>query len=380
MNPLEQYLKPPTNNNNEQLFSEENQKEEENMYHQIQENGNEKREDKEIDLQINQEELHYSKNDEDNDIIQGINNIGNKDININQEENQFDIEENNIKTNYKNDYDYLNNNLLNLNEVNNDENSQDNLMNELLFKIRKIKEKRKNKNSTYNDTCKVNNIDNLKNMVFDKTKNKNRNEFFGKLNINNQIFQNNPKMKELANLLKDYSKEKNENDKIQINFYNTNNQINIIKPEVFFNNNNNKNKNIDYYNKNIENKHYISVIDGRAIINGKRIKMKNGFQNADNNLKNYQSNFIEFNNKNNLFEFNNEKILDKKFNFNNNNFNFKLNNNGNFFKMNKENENKVEFKKMNKNNCFNKDYYNEELNKINDSLFNMDNTLNKLKK
>ena len=148
MNPLEQYLKPPTNNNNEQLFSEENQKEEENMYHQIQENGNEKREDKERDLQINQEEFHYSKNDEDNDIIQGINNIGNKDININQEENQFDIEENNIKTNYKNEYDFLNNNLLNLNEVNNDENSQDNLMNELLFKIRKIKEKRKNKNST----------------------------------------------------------------------------------------------------------------------------------------------------------------------------------------------------------------------------------------
>ena len=39
--------------------------------------------------------------------------------------------------------------------------------------------------------------------------------------MNNQIIQNNPKMKEIANLIKDYNQDKNVNDNIQINFQKT---------------------------------------------------------------------------------------------------------------------------------------------------------------
>ena len=401
MNVLEQYFKPPTNNNKELINDEGQQDQEENIYPQNQENGNENRENIERYMKFYLKEDSYnSKNDknfqnkeileDDNDIVQGINNIGKRDINSNKEEYQFDIEENKLK---KNEYDYLNNNFLNLNENNKVENPQYDLMKELLYNIRKIKEKRNKNNICNYNTCKANNIDNLQNMDFDNTKMEGRNENYGTLNINKQICKNNPKMKELVNILKDYSKEKNEKDEIQINFYNTKNQINIVKPEVFFNNNNkkNKNKNINFYNKNTGNKYYISVIDGRAIINGKRINMNSRFLGEEHNFKKNKLSFNEFNYKNNLFEFNDEKLKDKenKFNNNNTNNNFNLdfkfndlnfsNNRGNYFKKNNKNESKIELKQMNKNNFFNKDYYNEELDKIDNDLFNMNNTLNKLK-
>ena len=200
-------------------------------------------------------------------------------------------------------------------------------------------------------------------------------------------------MKELANLLKDYNQDKNENDKMQINFYN-NNKINIIKPEAFFNNkNNNKTKNIDFYEKNFEKRHYISVIDGKAIIKGQRINVDGGFKMAQNDFKNKKLNFKD---DKNIFDFNIDKFNEKKDKLNHyakfggtdNNLDFQLNN----FNFSKNNEikykpkkvnvedNKVDFRVFPKRSFFTKDYYNEELNKINNSLFSMDKDTSKIKK
>lgn len=416
MNSLEQYLKPPTNIQKKELYNEEDEKEEENEYFQNQENGNDNGEN--IDFTINQkgENIQDSKKikilqnnlnygDEYNDIIQGINSINNVEnknlnmnMNINDEENQFENEENN--KNEKNEYQYINQNFLNINEnSNNDINSKDELMNELLFKIQKIKEKRaKNNNKVANDTNKldkINNKDNLINLGLEKTKiKKYKYEYNAKLNLNNQVFNKNPKMKELVNLIKDYTRDKNENDKMQINFDN-NNQINILKPEAFFNNHNTKNVNANSYDKDYKGKYYISVIDGKAIVNGQRIDVNRGFQLADNNLNNKKINNNDYNNnKNYLFDFNTNKFLDKKNKFNNsnqiwnignnldlklNNLNF-VNNNEKSKILNNENNNKIEFKKINKNNFLSKDFYKEELDKINNSLFNIDRNLKKLKK
>lgn len=417
MNSLEQYLKPPTNNKEEEIYNEDGEKgEDENEYIENQENGNDNGEN--IDFTINQkgENIQDSKKikilqnnlnygDEYNDIIQGINSINNVEnknlnmnMNINDEENQIENEENN--KNEKNEYQYINQNFLNINEnSNNDINSKDELMNELLFKIQKIKEKRaKNNNKVANDTNKldkINNKDNLINLGLEKTKiKKYKYEYNAKLNLNNQVFNKNPKMKELVNLIKDYTRDKNENDKMQINFDN-NNQINILKPEAFFNNHNTKNVNANSYDKDYKGKYYISVIDGKAIVNGQRIDVNRGFQLADNNLNNKKINNNDYNNnKNYLFDFNTNKFLDKKNKFNNsnqiwnignnldlklNNLNF-VNNNEKSKILNNENNNKIEFKKINKNNFLSKDFYKEELDKINNSLFNIDRNLKKLKK
>ena len=192
-------------------------------------------------------------------------------------------------------------------------------------------------------------------------------------------------MKELANLLKEYNQEKNQNDKMQITFDN-NNQINIVKPEVFFNNyNNSKIINNDYNEQNYQKKYYISAIDGKAIVNGQRIDVNSGFKNNQNNFIN---NF-NLNDNKAFFDFNNEKFMEKRKYYKNwgsnldfqlNNLNFSNNNENNFKKADLGNDNKVEFKKIPKYNFLSKDYYNEKLNKINDSLFNMDKNLNKLKK
>ena len=420
MNSLEQYLKPPNNNQEEELYNEDGERgEDENDYIQNQENGNDNGDNNQDmpnqqgatiqdsnNINILQSNQQYD--DENNDIIQGINcinTIGNKNNNYEKTENKYDNEDvNNNNENEKNEFEYINNNFLNMNENSNtDTNSPDELMNELLYKIRKIKENRaKANNNLENDINKINNINNnntnnidsLLSMGLEKTKSKKfKNEYIGKLNINNQVFQNNPKMKELANLLKEYNRDKNENDKMQINFYN-NNQINIVKPEVFFNNNNIKNKNIDYYDKNYEKKHYISVIDGKAIIKGQRINVNSGLQMAQNNLRDKKITFNDFNNKNKLFDFNNDKFMEKRNKLNNtntkwatgNNLDFKLNNlnflNNNEinFKVNNDTDNKIKFNKLPKSNFLSKDYYNEELNKINDSLFNIDNTQNRLRK
>ena len=431
MNSLEQYLKPPTNNKEEEIYNEEGDRGgEENEYIQNQENGNDNGEN--INFTPNQkdkEDIQNSKNmnilknnleyeDENNDIIQGINslnNIGNKDVNINlnlnkEENNNYDFEDNNninINTQKeKIEYDYNNHNFLNINETTNNEgNSQDELMNDLLLKIRKIKENRaknsnkfENEKNKFNNTNYTNNNNNIDDLINTGIK-KNKNEYIGKLNINNQIFQNNPKMKELANLLKEYNQDNNKNDKLQIN-YDNNNQINIIKPDIFFNNHNNlKNNNIDYYDKNIQRKYYISAIDGKAIVNGQRVDVNSGFQMAQNNLKNKILDFNEINsfnsnNKNTLFDFNNNNLFHKRNKSNStnkiwstgNNLDFQLNNlkltnnNENQFKIKNENDIKIDFKKTQKNNFLSKDYYNDELDKIKNSLFNIDKNLNKLKK
>ena len=419
MNSLEQYLKSPNNNQEKELYKEDRERrEEENDYIQNQENGNDNGDNNQdmpnqqgATIQDSNNKNIFQNNqqyvdDENNDIILGINcinTIGNKN-NYEKTENKYDNEDmNNNIENEKNEFEYINNNFLYINENSNTEtNSPDELMNELLYKIRKIKENGEKVNNNFeNDINKINcinnnntnNIDSLLNMGLNKTKSKKiKNEYIGKLNINNQVFQNNPKMKELANLLKEYNRDKNENDKIQINFYN-NNQINIVKPEVFFNTNNIKNKNIDYYDKNYEKKHYISVIDGKAIINGQRINVNSGLQMAQNNLRDKKITFNDFN-KNKLFDFNSDKFMEKRNKLNNtntklvkgNNLDFKLNNlnflsNNEFnFKVNNDTDNKIKFNKLPKSNFLSKDYYNEELNKINDSLFNIDNTQNRLKK
>ena len=409
MNSLEQYLKLPNNNQEKELYNEDGERgEEENDYIQNQENDNDNRDNnqdmpnqKSATIQDSNNKNILQNNqlyvdDENNDIIQGINcinTIGNKN-NYEKTENKYDNEDmNNNIENEKNEFEYINNNFLNMNENSNTEtNSPDELMNELLYKISKIKENRAKANNNFNNN-NTNNIDSLLSMGQEKTKSKKiNNEYIGKLNINNQVFQNNPKMKELANLLEEYNRDKNENDKIQINFYN-NNQINIVKPEVFFNINNIKNKNIDYYDKNYEKKHYISVIDGKAIINGQRINVNSGLQMAQNSLRDKKIAFNDFN-KNKLFDFNSDKFMEKRNKLNNtntkwikgNNLDFKLNNlnflsNNEFnFKVDNDIDNKIKFNKLPKSNFLSKDYYNEELNKINDSLFNIDNTQNRLKK
>ena len=252
MNSLEQYLKPPNNNQEKELYNEDGERgEEENDYIQNQENGNDNGDNNQDmpnqqgatiqdsnDINILQNNQLYA-GDENNDIIQRINcinTIGNKN-NYEKTENKYHNEDmNNNIENEKNEFEYINNNFLNMNENSNTEtNSPDELMNELLYKIRKIKENRAKANNNFeNDINKINcinnnntnNIDSLLSMGLEKTKSKKiKSEYIGKLNINNQVFQNNPKMKELANLLKEYNRDKNENDKIQINFYN-NNQIN----------------------------------------------------------------------------------------------------------------------------------------------------------
>ena len=406
MTSLEQYLKPPTKSQEEEkeLYKEEGENgEEENEYIQNEENGNESIENDE-NIQNNEDEQN-SKNknllnnnpifdDDNNGIVQGINligNIGDKNININKEENKF-IYENKKNLNIENEKnnnenDYMNKYFLNINKntnSNNDLNSPEQLMKEILFKINRIKENRAKSSNKINKQ----NIDKDMRLGFEKTKikNNNKNEYIGKLNINNQVFQNNPKMKELVNILKDYNKDKNENDndKIQLNFYNTD-QINIIKPEIIFNNMSNlKNKNIDCYNKNNEIKYYVSAIDGKAIVNGQRLDVKNEFQLINDNLKN----------KNVLFDFVDDNFMEKTNKFKNDqkmwntgkNLDFKLNT-FNFFKKNenllktiRETDNRKEFKKITKNNFLSKDFYNEELNKINNSLFNIENNMNKLKK
>ena len=416
MNSLEQYLKPPTNNQEEELYIEEGEGErieEENEYIQNRENGNDNGEDfipyqQEANIQ-NSKNMKILKNnlqyeDDNNDIVQGINSINNKETkNINKKklENNMENEKNNTNTEKEKnemeyDYNYINHNFLNINENTNpikEPITQDELLNELLFKIRKIKEKRAKSSNKINETNKineVNDIDNQKNLDLEKTKIKrNKKEYIGKLNISNQVFQNNPKMKELASLLKEYNQEKNQNDKIQINFDN-NNQINIIKPEVFFNNyNNTKNINNDYNEQNYQRKYYISAIDGKAIVNGQRVDINSGFKiNQNNNYKNKFS-FNDLNNNKTFFDFDNEKFMDKrKYNknwgnnldFQKNSLNFSNNNENNLKKIDGNNDNKIEFKKLPKYNFLSKDYYNEELNKINDCLFNMDRNLNKLKK
>ena len=397
MNSLEQYLKPPTNNQEEEFYNEDGEGvEEENEYIQNQENGNDNGDNQDVQGQLDDNikesnKLNILQNNiqyDDDDIIQGINSINtieNKNIN-NQKNDENDVI-NNVE-NDKKEFEYINNNYLNINDNENvDINSPDELMNELLNKIRKIKESRAKSNNVFeNDKNKGNNNnrDSLLNIGLEKTKSKKiKNEYLGKLNINNQLIQNNPKMKELANLLKEYNRDKNENDKIQINFYN-NNQINIVKPEVFFNNNNSRNKNINYYDKNYENKHYISVIDGKAIINGQRINVNSGlYTTAKNNIKDKKINFNEIK-KNKIFDFNNDKFTEKRWS-KDNNLDFKLNNLNNLnseinFKINNSNDNKSRLSKVSKTSFLTKDYYNEELSKINDSLFNIDNFQNKLRK
>ena len=404
-----------TNNQEEKLYKEEfegeaegegeeQRDEEENEYIQNRENGNDNGEN--IDFLPYQKEtksqnsnkmdilktnLQYE--EDNNDIIQGINLINKKEINTNQKKEQSNYEnEKNDKNpeNEKNEYDYnyMNHNFLNINENTNpinESNTKDELFNELLNKIHKIKEKRaKNNNKKFNETNKINDLDNIDNQInidLEKAKINNKKEYIGKFNINNLVFQNNPKMKELANLLKEYNQEKNQNDKIQINFDN-NNQINILKPEVYFNiYNNSKNINNDYNEQNHKKKYYISAIDGKAIVNGQRLDVNSGFKNQNTFMN---SNYNDFNNNKSFFGFNCEKFMDKKKYFKNwgSNLDFQLNNlnfsnNENITKRELGNDNKIEFKKRPKYNLFSRDYYNEELNKINDNLFNMDKNLNK---
>jgi hypothetical protein len=398
MNSLEQYLKPPTNNQEEEFYNEDGEgAEEENDYIKNQENGNDNGDNQDIQGQLDDNikdanKLNILENNiqyDDDDIIQGINSINTiENKNINNQKNDENDAINNVE-NDKKEFEYIKNNFLNINDNENvDINSPDELMNELLNKIRRIKESRAKPNNVFeNDKNKGNNNNNrdsLLNIDLEKSKSKKiKNEYLGKLNINNQLIQNNPKMKELANLLKEYNRDKNENDKIQINFYN-NNQINIVKPEVFFSNNNSRNKNINYYDKNYENKHYISVIDGKAIINGQRINVNSGlYTTAKNNIKDKKINFNEIK-KNKIFDFNNDKFTEKRWS-KDNNLDFKLNNFNNLnneinFKINNSNDNKNRLSKVSKTSFLTKDYYNEELSKINDSLFNIDNFQNKLRK
>ena len=407
MSKFEQFLKPPTNKNSEEeMYNESQEKEEEmNNYNQNEDNsydnGNQNQNiENENDIndlnEINNERLQNSKNkfqnnfeneEENSEIIQGINsinNVGQKNLNqnLNEEQNEYDIKENNNYNEENIEQNYMN---MNLNEninINNNKpftTSPDDIMNELLFKIRKLKGNRTMQKSDIINSNEINTDLNKLHRTIKNDKIKvNKNEYIGKLNINNQIIQNNPKMKEIAYLIKDYNQDKNKNDNIQLNFYN-NNQINILKPDVFFNMNNQKKQNNDEFNidnTNNQNKHYISIIDGKAIINGQRINVNSGFQTTpNNNFIDRKINFGDFNftndinRKKNLFNFDNERrsfFVDNKIDLD-----FKLQNMKKRYNFNNIENSKNNYKRFSKNNFFTKEFYNEELNKINENLCNI---------
>ena len=412
MSKFEQFLKPPSNMNSEEEMYNESQEREEEMNNYIQnddnsyDNGNQNQAlENENDLneenEINNERLQNSKNkfkknfeneEENSEIIQGINsinNIGIKNINQNlkEEQNEYDIKDNNNYNNNEN----IGPNYMNMNMKNKPINTTpDDVMNELLFKIRKLKGNRTMQKSDVinSNELNVNNDFNKLQRTIKTDKIKiNKNEYLGKLNMNNQIIQNNPKMKEIAYLIKDYNQDKNNSDNIQLNFYN-NNQINILKPEVFFNMGNQRKQNNEEYNidnSNNQNKHYISIIDGKAIINGQRINVNSGFQTTPNsNFMDKKIGFGNFNfngNKNrskNLFNFENDRrsiFLENKFNLD-----FTLQNMKKKYSFNNIENSKNNYKRFSKNNFFTKEFYNEELDKINDNLFNMNNDKFKIRK
>ena len=413
MSKFEQFLKPPSNMNSEEEMYNESQEREEEMNNYIQnennsyDNGNQNQAlENENDLneenEINNERLQNSKNkfqknfeneEENSEIIQGINsinNIGIKNINqnLNEEQNKYDIKDNN--NNYNNN-ENIGPNYMNMNMKNKPINTTpDDVMNELLFKIRKLKGNRTMQKSDVinSNELNVNNDFNKLQRIIKTDKIKiNKNDYLGKLNMNNQIIQNNPKMKEIAYLIKDYSQDKNNSDNIQLNFYN-NNQINILKPDVFFNMGNQRKQNNEEYNidnSNNQNKHYISIIDGKAIINGQRINVNSGFQTTPNS--NFMDKKIDFGNCNfngnknrskNLFNFENDRrsiFLENKFNLD-----FKLQNMKKKYSFNNIENSKNNYKRFSKNNFFTKEFYNEELDKINDNLFNMNNDKFKIRK
>ena len=406
MNKLEQYLKPPSkmNNSQEELYNESQEGEEElNDDNQNEENsydnGNQIR-NLENENYDNNEELQNSKNkilknfqnEEDNlKIIQGINsfnNIGNKNINLDDNEKQY------------NQYNIINNdnnenrqpNFININENNNINNARvqtnpDEIMNELLFKIRKLKGSRTMKKSDITNTNEINlnnNFEMLQRTIKSDKFKINKNEYIGKINMNNQIIQNNPKMKEIAHLIKDYNnQDKNKNDNMQINFYN-NNQINILKPDVFFNMGNQKKQNNDennYEASNTQNKYYISIIDGKAIVNGQRINVNSQYQSTpqNNNLFDRKINF-NYNVNNNKYLFNLDNDRKSSFMENRRDTNFKLQNLKQNYRFNNIENSKNNNKLFSKINFFNKEFYKEELNKIDDSLFNINNEKYKIRK
>ena len=409
MRKLEQFLKPPSNMNlEEEMYNVSQERDEEiNEYNQNEENsydnGNQiKYPENEDENYENNEELQNSKNknfknfkneEDNNEIIQGINSFNyliNKNIDV--EDNENEIENLHDKYNQFNNQNINNNINKNnqkqfLNEIDNNDQTQaspNTIMNDLLFKIKKLKGNRTMKKSDIinsNEFNLNNNFEILKKAVKNDKYTINKNEYIGNLNMNNQIIQNNPKMKELANLIKDYNQDKNVNDNIQINFYN-NNQINIIKPNVFFNMSNQKkqNKENNYDNSNGLNKYYISIIDGKAIVNGQRINVNSGFQTTPhNNLfeKRIDFNDISKNNNKNLFNY--EEDRRTSFFENKNKIDFKLPNLKRNYNFNIKNS-KNNFKTFTKTNLFTREFYNEELNKIDDSLFNINKERYKIRK
>ena len=409
MRKLEQFLKPPSNMNlEEEMYNVSQERDEEiNEYNQNEENsydnGNQiKHQENEDENYENNEELQNSKNknfknfkneEDNNEIIQGINSFNyliNKNIDVEDNENeienlhdkynQFNNQNINNKINENNQKQFLN-------EIDNNDQTQaspNTIMNDLLFKIKKLKGNRTMKKSDIinsNEFNLNNNFEILKKAVKNDKYTINKNEYIGNLNMNNQIIQNNPKMKEIANLIKDYNQDKNVNDNIQINFYN-NNQINIIKPNVFFNMSNQKkqNKENNYDNSNGLNKYYISIIDGKAIVNGQRINVNSGFQTTPhNNLfeKRIDFNDISKNNNKNLLNYDEERRT--SFFENKNKIDFKLPNLKRNYNFNIKNS-KNNFKTFTKTNLFTREFYNEELNKIDDSLFNINKERYKIRK
>ena len=407
MNKLEQYLKPPSNMNNsqEQIYNESQEGEEElNDYNQNEDNSydngnqiqnleNENYENNELQNSKNKILKNYQNEEDNNEIIQGINsfnNIRNKNINEDDNEKQY------------NQYDIINNdnnnensqhNFANINENNNNNNARiqtnpDEIMNDLLFKIRKLKGSRTMKKSDITNTNEINlnnNFEILQRTIKNDKFKINKNEYIGKINMNNQIIQNNPKMKEVANLIKDYNnQDKNKNDNMQINFYN-NNQINIVKPDVFFNMGNQKKQNNDennYENSNNQNKYYISIIDGKAIVNGQRINVNSQYQSTpqNNNLFDRKINFNSNINNSNKYLFNFDNDRRSSFMENRKDTNFKLQNLKQNYRFNIIENIKNNNKLFSKINFFNKEFYKEELNKIDDSLFNMNNERYKIRK
>ena len=288
MNPLEQYLKPPIKN--VPGFSGEKIKKnniEEKEYFLNQDNENIIEDNNQEEFNQN-EELNESNNNQNNfqlddkndeNVIKGINYI--KENEIGQEPRK--IGNNNGGKIEFNDKDILNENGNEINDVNEeinkeDDGNKDESLSDILNQVENFKKyrMRKNKNIIENEKNELNNMNEISQMINKRMEMIKDRRKIENNNKNDKIIQNNQKMKELSDLLKDYNNiDKNRKYKIQLNFVH-NNQINIVNPEyIFADKDDNSNK---ILKKSVKNNHYISAIDGKAIINGQRLDLNNLFQ------------------------------------------------------------------------------------------------------
>ena len=336
MDSLAQYLKPPQeesekNINNDENMNQDNVLENENNFEKNQENGDENGENQE------QQSYHSENKFEENKNIENLQ----KDLLKENENEKLEIQGVNLFENKQDNEDVPKSTRKNENE---NENENENFFNndikedaltDILNKIHKIRETKTQNNisnilgENNNNNMKNNNLNDIENILnagLEKIKsgirennntNNNNQKTYQKIsvnknnkynfNINKQIVQNNPKMKELIDILKVYTYDNNSKN-------NNNDYKNISKPDEFFNNNKSSKRQQIYFNEISnyhDNKHYVSCIDGKAIINGQRKEIFLCTNNSNKILNSSKNNI----NNSRLFEYPGKKLNLKKNNF-----------------------------------------------------------------